>query len=203
MESKNALAQHVCDLCGVVIPTTWRGWPFPRLAVPLPPKQTESTEEIEARMAREDRSNKEWEQAVIHRICTSYSQLSFWFPRVISEEELNLPANRVKAAFPELFTSEDWPVIQLQVESPPNVVKRPSILLCNATFRAFRCHWDEEDFTAEATADFFARLTMLRGFFVQLYEWCQHELVQLDTFTFCGSKTWEQNERFRHNWEHA
>jgi hypothetical protein len=137
------------------------------------------------------------------RLCTSYSQLSFWFPEVISEDELNLPENRINDAFPALFTSEDWPVIQLQLESPPNVVKRPSILSCDATYRAFRCNWEEEDFTPEVTADFLERLTTLRGLFLRLYEWCQTTLVQLGTFTFCGPKVWETDERFRHDWEHA
>ena len=118
MDSENALAQEVYDLGGVVIPTTWQGWPFPHLTVPLPPRRIESPAEIEARWAWEDRATtKEWEQAVARRICTSNAQLSFWFPQVISEEELDLPANRVSGPFPELFTSEDWPVIQLQVES--------------------------------------------------------------------------------------
>ena len=203
MESEDALAQKVYDLGGVVIPTTWKGWPFPRLTVPLPRRRMESVEQIEARWTKEGRSNEGWEQAVMHRLCTSYSQLSFWFPQVISEDELNLPENRVNDAFPELFTSEDWPVIQLQMESRPNVVKRPSILSCDATYRAFRCHWEEEDFTPEATAKFLGRLTTLRQFFIRLYEWCQKGLVQLDTSTFCGPRIWESDERFRHDWEHA
>lgn len=202
-DSLNGLARKVKDLGGIVIPTMWKGWPFPRLTAPLPPRRIESAEEIEARWAREDKSKEGREQAVIDRLCTSYSQLSFWFPEVISEDELNLPVNRIKNAFPALFTSENWPVIQLQMESPPNVVKRPSILSCGATYRAFRCNWDEKKFTPETIAEFRDRLTTLRGLFICLYEWCQKALVQLDTFTFCGAKVWEADERFRHDWEHA
>jgi hypothetical protein len=204
-DSENALAQEVYELGGVVIPTTWQGWPFPRLAVPLPLRPIESPAELKAQWAAEDRAKKGWERAVAHRICTSNTQLSFWFPQVISMEELELPANRVNDAFPfpELFTSEDWPVIQLQVESPPNVVKRPSILSLNTNYRAFRCHWNEEDFTPEATADFLGRLTTLQGLFIHLHEWCQKTMVQLDLFTFCGPTLWKGDERFRHAWEHS
>ena len=204
-DSENALAQEVYELGGVMIPTTWQGWPFPRLTVPFPPRRSESPAEIEARWAWEDRATKGWEQAVVHRLCTSNAQLNFWFPQVISEEELDLPANRVNDAFPfpELFTSEDWPVIQLQVESPPNVVKRPSILSLNATYGAFRCNWDEEDFTPEDIADFQSRLETLRNLFVQLHEWCQRSLIQLDTSTFCGPTLWKNNEKFRHSCENS
>lgn len=204
-DTENALAQEVYNLGGVVIPTTWQGWPFPRLAVPLPLRRIESPAESEARSAAEDRGVKGWQRAVAHRLCTSNKPLSFWFPQVISMEELELPANRVNDAFPfpDLFTSEDWPVIQLQIESPPNAVKHPSILSLNTNYRAFRCHWNEEDFTPEATSDFFDRLMTLRGFFIQLHEWCQKTMVQLTPSTFCGPTPWKGSERFRHDWEQA
>lgn len=48
-DSENALAQEVYELGGVVIPTTWQGWPFPHLTVPLPPRRIDSLAEIEVR----------------------------------------------------------------------------------------------------------------------------------------------------------
>ncbi|MCA9232981.1 MAG: hypothetical protein KDA57_20210 [Planctomycetales bacterium] len=197
-ETENGLAEKVQELGGFVIPQVWQGWPFPLLNVPLPLRLEESLDYIDA--LRESGKREEWKNAIIKRRCSNHFQLSFWFPQVIPEDELELPANRVQDVFPELSTSDEWPVIQLQIESPPNSIKHPSIMSMCATYRSFRCNWSDEEFTCEEKADFVCRLRTLQDIFVQLDEWCRSELVELDTFRFCAPKLWHTDAEFRERW---
>ncbi len=116
---------------------------------------------------------------------------------------MNLPENRVDGGFSELFSAEEWPVIQLQTESPPIVVNRSDILSCTATTQAFRCNWEEADFTPELLAEFRDRLTVLWELFVALHQWCHGNLVQLGDNCFCAPEIWKNDAQFRQAWEDA